>query len=91
MKLLLRFSLILIFFLTASDILHSQPNPDLDKLDRYFTELEQNNRFMGTVFLMHGDDILFNQSYGVSASDGTPASPESVYRIGPSQRAIPQS
>lgn len=82
MKLLLRFSLILIFFLTASDILHSQPNPDLDKLDRYFTELEQNNRFMGTVFLMHGDDILFNQSYGVSASDGTPASPESVYRIG---------
>lgn len=82
MKILFRLSLPLILFLTAIGVLYSQPNPDLDKLDRYFTELEQNNRFMGTVFVMHGDEVLFNQSYGKSAADGTPAKPESIYRIG---------
>ena len=82
MKLLLRLSLLFIFFLTTTEILIGQPNPDLDKLDRYFTELEQNNRFMGTVFMMHGDEVRFNQSYGKSDADGTPASRESIYRIG---------
>ncbi|CAN5411760.1 serine hydrolase domain-containing protein [soil metagenome] len=83
MKSIVQSALFLFFtFFSFFQVLYSQPNPDIDKLDRYFTALEQNNRFMGSVFIMYEDEILFNRAYGIMAADGTPAVPESIYRIG---------
>lgn len=60
----------------------AQPGPDTDKLNRYFTALEENNRFMGAVTVMNGNEVVFKEAYGVISDDSIPATPESIYRIG---------
>lgn len=72
----------LLFILPFSHTLKSQPNPDIDKLERYFEALEENNRFMGSVYIMHNHEVIFNNAYGQAADDGAAASPSSIYRIG---------
>jgi len=74
--------MLLLFILPFSQLLKSQPNPDIDKLNQYFEALEENNRFMGSVYIMHNDEVIFNNAYGQAAADGTAASPSSIYRIG---------
>ena len=58
-----------------------QNTADIEKLDSYFKELQSYDRFSGSVILMKGDDILFQNAYGSIDKDGTPATPQSLYRI----------
>lgn len=60
----------------------AQSGPDTEKIDRYFTALEENHRFMGSVAVMKDGNVLFEEAYGRMSADGTPANPETVYRIG---------
>ena len=55
---------------------------DAEKLDRYFTALYENDRFMGSVAVLDGEEIVFEAAYGVIDEDGTNANSETIYRIG---------
>lgn len=68
----------LVYALTAT----AQDSIDTEKLDRFFTELSENNRFMGSVAILSGEDIVFESAYGVISADGKPATTETVYKIG---------
>jgi len=74
--------LLILLILPISDGLYSQSSLDTEKLDQYFSLLEENTRFMGSVFIMKDDETLFEQAYGKIGQDGTPATPNSKYRIG---------
>ena len=72
----------LLFFLFAyPNSADAQRSADTEKLDSYFKELQSNDRFSGSVILMKGDDILFQNAYGSIDKDGTPATPQSLYRV----------
>ena len=77
--------LFIFLFIFSADLLQSvyaQSNIDTEKLNRFFTALHENDRFMGSVAVLHGDQIIFEQAYGIISDDGVPATPESIYRIG---------
>lgn len=84
MKQVKLFSLLLLSFLISAGSAISQTTDpvDTDKMHRFFTGLEENNRFMGSVVLMKGDEVIFSRAYGFKDQDQTGASTESVYRIG---------
>lgn len=60
----------------------ARQNIDTDKLDQFFTQLADNNRFMGSVAVMLGDNVVFNEACGKISGDGIPATSRTVYRIG---------
>lgn len=60
----------------------AQSEIDTDKLNQFFTTLHENDRFMGSVAVMHGDQIVFEEAYGIISDDGFPATPETIYRTG---------
>jgi D-alanyl-D-alanine carboxypeptidase len=72
---------LLLFIGFSSSGIASDP-VDTEKLHHFFSALETENRFMGSVVLMKGDEILFSRAYGVSDQDGVPADEQSIYRIG---------
>lgn len=74
--------LFLITAITLTQPAKAQQQIDTEKLDRFFTQLEENNRFMGSIAVLSGDEIVFEEAYGIISSDGIPATQESVYRIG---------
>lgn len=77
--------LFIFLFIFSSDLLQSgyaQSDIDTEKLNRYFTALHENDRFMGSVAVLHGDQIIFEEAYGIISVDGVPATTESIYRIG---------
>jgi len=71
--------LFLFVFVTHSQ---AQQNLNSDKLHRYFTQLTDNDRFMGSVAVMAGGEVLFEEAYGIISEDGIPSTTETVYRIG---------
>lgn len=60
----------------------AQVQVDTDKMDLYFNTLFENNRFIGSVTILSGDEVVFNKAYGKADESGVPVSPESIYRIG---------
>lgn len=60
----------------------AQVSLDSEKLDRYLSELQEYDKFMGSVTVLHGDDVIFQNAYGFADEDQTPVHTESVYRIG---------
>lgn len=78
-----RSSIILIFTCLILGLpVSAQDSIDTEKLDRFFTQLSENNRFMGSVAILSGNDIVFESAYGVISADGKPATTETVYRVG---------
>ena len=63
-------------------LITAQPEIDTDKLDLFFSELESNNRFMGSVAIMEGEDLIYSRAYGITDSNGNPAEISSIYKIG---------
>lgn len=74
--LLLFSSLILVIPVTAQDTI------DTDKLDLFFTQLSENDRFMGSVAILSGEDVVYESAYGIISEQGEPATSETVYKIG---------
>ncbi|REL24458.1 class A beta-lactamase-related serine hydrolase [Rhodohalobacter sp. SW132] len=72
----------LLFLLPLSVGVYGQSSLDTDKIDQYFSLLEKNNRFMGSVFIMKDDETLYEHAYGKISEDGKRAQPSSKYRIG---------
>ena len=60
----------------------AQISIDSEKLDQYLSELEEYDKFMGSVTVLHGDDVIFQNAYGFGDADQNPVHSESVYRIG---------
>ncbi len=79
-----RFLFIILFTFSAAlpQAGYAQSDIDTEKLNRFFTALHENNRFMGSVAVMNGDQVVFEEAYGIISEDGIPATPESIYRIG---------
>ena len=57
--------LILLLILIFSQIGFAQ-NFDKTKLDRYFNELEANNKFIGSVAISKNGQIIYSKSIGYS-------------------------
>jgi len=58
-------------------------NIDKEKLDTYFDVLVSKNRFMGSVAIAQGDNVIYSKSVGfVDAEQGLKANDDSKYRIG---------
>ena len=53
----------LFFFLLTSQFIFSQEY-NFDKLNKYFDELEENNKFMGSVAVSKGDSLIFTRAIG---------------------------
>lgn len=62
--------------------INAQEGIDTDKLDTFFTELLDYEKFMGSVVIIQGDDIIFQNAYGFVDEDQTPAHTNHIYRIG---------
>jgi D-alanyl-D-alanine carboxypeptidase len=60
----------------------AQIDPDSDKLDTFLTTLFENGKFMGSVAVLNEGELIFSQAYGVIDSGQTPATTETIYRIG---------
>lgn len=74
--------LILLLILIFSQIGFAQ-NFDKTKLDRYFNELEANNKFMGSVAISKNGQIIYSKSIGYSDfENNVKANINSKYRIG---------
>ena len=80
------FRFLFIILLTFSTVLlqsaDAQSNMDTEKLNEFFTALHENDRFMGSVVVMNGNEVVFKEAYGIISEEGIPATPESIYRIG---------
>ena len=58
-------------------------NIDKEKLDAYFSKLESNNKFMGSVAVSQNGTLLYTKSVGFTDIEkGTKPNEESKYRIG---------
>lgn len=73
--------LLLTCFILALPV-SAQEAIDTEKLNRFFSQLTENNRFMGSVSILSGGDLVFESAYGKISADGVPATSEAVYRIG---------
>ena len=80
------FRFLFIILLTFSTVLlqpvDAQSNMDTEKLNEFFTALHENDRFMGSVVVMNGNEVVFKEAYGIISDDQQPATPKSIYRIG---------
>lgn len=74
--------LIIIIFIFQINISYTQ-SIDSNKLDTYFSILEVNNKFMGSVAVFKDNEIVFNKQYGYSEVE-TQTRPDknTKYRIG---------
>jgi len=75
----------LISFLAAGLISFSglSQQVDKEKLDAYFDTLGNNNKFMGSVAVSHGKELIYAKSVGFSdIEQGLKANENSKYRIG---------
>ena len=52
-----------IFYVFLSQFVFSQQY-DFEKLDKYFDSLKENNRFMGTVAISKGNELIYTKSVG---------------------------
>ncbi len=52
-----------IFYVFLSQFVFSQQY-DFQKLDKYFDSLRENNRFMGTVAISKGNELIYTKSIG---------------------------
>ena len=52
-----------IFYVFLSQFVFSQQY-DFEKLDNYFDSLKENNRFMGTVTISKGNELIYTKSIG---------------------------
>lgn len=76
------FIILLTFSSALLQSVNAQSNIDTEKLNQFFTALHENDRFMGSVAVMNGDEVVFEEAYGFISEDRVPATPESIYRIG---------
>ena len=54
-----------------------------DKIDAYLTLLEKNNKFMGSLSIQEGDQLVFSKAYGLtSVLENTKANKDTKYKIG---------
>ena len=75
-------SLIIIIFIFQINIAFTQ-SIDINKLDTYFSTLEANNKFMGSVAVFKDNEIVFNRQYGFSEiATQTRPDKNTKYRIG---------
>lgn len=71
---------VILFMFTSVSILRAQ---NFSLLEKYFIHLEQHDKFMGSVMVMQGDTIIFNESYGYLEETFQKALNEDTkYRIG---------
>ncbi len=75
-------TLSMISLFIASHTVLAQNDINTDKIDRYFTQLTENDKIMGSVAVLSGKEVVFSEAYGMISSDGVPATPETVYRVG---------
>lgn len=62
--------------------LMGQSTDRLQKLDQYLSELSEYDKFMGSVAVIEGDDLIYTQAVGQIDSAETSADPNTMYRIG---------
>ena len=75
----------LILFLAVSFINFAGLSQQIEKarLDAYFDTLANNNRFMGSVAVLHNKDVIYTKSVGAANIEhGLKATKNSKYRIG---------
>jgi len=77
-------STLLLFFLlsVAPTQVWSQTNIDTEKLHNFFTVLEENQRFIGSLYVSRNGEELFSRAYGIRTAEGDPSTPDTRYRIG---------
>src|SRR5690606_11595535 len=69
--------------MVLAGFLGTAQNFDRAKLDRYFDALEQQDRFMGSVAVSKGGELLYSRAMGYADLDAQiKADPETKYRIG---------
>lgn len=73
---------LIFFFLIKLPTASAQQHFDTQKLEDYLSVLEENNKFMGSVAILNGDELLFNKAYGFTNEDQKPANAKTIYRIG---------
>ncbi|MBT4293033.1 MAG: beta-lactamase family protein, partial [Cryomorphaceae bacterium] len=72
----------LFFFLLTSQFIFSQEY-NFDKLNKYFDELEENNKFMGSVAVSKGDSLIFTRAIGyLDVEMNEKLNSKSKFRIG---------
>lgn len=81
-QLILPLTFILSAFVFATSPAVASDPVDTEKLDRFFSLMEENNRFMGSVVLMKDGEVLFSRAYGIADGDGTAADSGHRYRVG---------
>lgn len=80
----MRSRLILCFIISivSGSVLFAQ-TIDRNKLDQYFDTLARHNRFMGSVALSRGDELIYSRSLGyANKATNHVANEQTVYRIG---------
>lgn len=82
MKRTLILTLVSIFLPLHLSLVAQDTGIDTQKLDRYFTALYENDRFMGSIAVLNGDETVFEAAYGIIDANGTNATTKSIYRIG---------
>src|SRR5690606_13663209 len=69
--------------MVLAGFLGTAQNFDRAKLDRYFDALEQQDRFMGSVAVSKGGELLYSRAMGYADLDAQiKANPETKYTIG---------
>ena len=72
---------IVLLLLLISSSLFAQER--FDKIDAYLTLLEKNNKFMGSLSIQEGDQLVFSKAYGLtSVLENTKANKDTKYKIG---------
>ncbi|MCC5908659.1 MAG: beta-lactamase family protein [Balneolaceae bacterium] len=72
----------LVWFVPFSKSAYTQVDPDLDKLDRFLTNLFEHDKFMGSAAVLSDDEIIFSRAYGFIDEEKTLSTPETIYRTG---------
>ncbi len=73
--------LILILALTFSSVIFSQDR--FEKIDQYLNYLYENNKFMGSLCIREGENVIFNKAYGFSDVENKIAADRlTKYKIG---------
>jgi D-alanyl-D-alanine carboxypeptidase len=76
-------TLLLFFLISFAPVqVWSQTTIDTEKLHNFFTVLEENQRFIGSLYVSRDGEEIFSRAYGIRTAEGDPSTPDTRYRIG---------
>ncbi|MEE1897850.1 serine hydrolase domain-containing protein [Flavobacterium rakeshii] len=79
----MRKTALFLFFLMASAQGIAQTEPKFEKIDQLLNHFYTNDRFMGSVSIREGNDVVFENAYGYTdAENGIKANTHTKYKIG---------